>query len=312
MLIAAIASSFGVSLDMPGILRNSRFADMAQLCAAPVPQAGGDSLIALQSRGQSRPIVAICATEEDLHAFRNLAGQLPAGQPLYLLNCPVNPEGSVETIGKLAERAVRLIEGDSLSTRPYLLAGFCFAGIVAFETARQLDPLRRPDELLFFDVFRPGASGVAFQDPRGLLLKSVSAFSLRDLPSHLRFAAGLVRRRLRARSDAMTVAAGGDLAPSGDGGLLNWLERSAAMYQPDASAVPVTQFVSRDFEITTRVLDDPRLTWRPLCAAGFRVHEVPGAHGTLFQGRNAAALAEELLRVLDVDSRLNPPPRSLP
>lgn len=84
------------------------------------------------------------------------------------------------------------------------------------------------------------------------------------------------------------------------------------MYVPGESDVPVTQFVSRDFEITTRVFEDPRLAWRTLCTAGFRVHEVPGAHGTLFQGRNAQALAEELLRVLDVDSRLNVPPCSLP
>jgi hypothetical protein len=137
-----------------------------------------------------------------------------------------------------------------------------------------------------------------------LLRKSASAFALRELPSHLRFASDLVKRRLRARSDAMAVASGSDLAPAPEGGLLEWLERSAAMYQPEAmTTVPVTQFVSRDFEITTRVFEDPRLAWRPLCPAGFAVHEVPGAHGTLFQGHNAAALAETVLRVLGLDSR---------
>ncbi len=315
MLIAAIANSFGVSLELPDILRHSRLAAMAQLCETPASSPIGDSLIALQPRGHNRPIVALCSTEEDLHAFRNLAGFLPAAQPLYLLNCPVNPQASVETIESQANRAAALL-ARHLPARSYLLAGFCYAGVVAFETVRQLDPARRPEKLLFFDVFRPGSSALPLEDPRSLvdlLRKSASAFSLRELPSHWRFASDLVKRRLRARSDAMTVASGSELPPAPEGGLLEWLERSAAMYQPEEmSTVPVTQFVSRDFEITTRVFEDPRLAWRALCPAGFAVHEVPGAHGTLFQGHNAAALAESLLRVLGLDSRWSPPPGSLP
>jgi thioesterase domain-containing protein len=59
------------------------------------------------------------------------------------------------------------------------------------------------------------------------------------------------------------------------------------------------QFIAQEEPISTRVFEDPRLSWRDLCQGEFQVHYVRAAHNTLFSEPHAieiAAILRELLR----------------
>ena len=59
------------------------------------------------------------------------------------------------------------------------------------------------------------------------------------------------------------------------------------------------QFIAQQEPISTRVFEDPRLSWRDLCQGEFQVHHVRAAHHTLFSEPHAieiAAILRELFR----------------
>lgn len=303
-LITAISASFGVELTLPALLRTPVLCDLAKLCETSKPEMlqDADCIIPLQPRGAKTPILALCCTNEDLHAFRLLASHLPPSQPAFILNCRVHWPGPLETIECLADRARRLIDRE-FSSRPYILAGFCYAGVAAFEAARLLeDAASAPRRLILFDAFRPttltqpATLRKAFDLAR---FENAAAFwSPQQLRKALTFALQLIRRRWRARTDAMAVQSNAP-AEAGSATLLEWLERSAAMYRPASISVPVLQFVSKDTGMTTRLFDDPRLAWRPLCEAGFEVRQSPGSHSTLFTGEHLPDLSASLAAALE-------------
>jgi hypothetical protein len=70
------------------------------------------------------------------------------------------------------------------------------------------------------------------------------------------------------------------------------------MFEAKPAAVSVVQFLARDEKVSTRILEDARLSWRDLCGGDFEVHTVEGDHETLFLEPYAKGLAAELDRVL--------------
>jgi thioesterase domain-containing protein len=89
--------------------------------------------------------------------------------------------------------------------------------------------------------------------------------------------------------------------------MIGGLVRRSTMrtYKAVPAAFPVVQFIARQEQISARVLEDPRLSWRELCPAGFQVFEVGARHGNLFDQGSveeiAARLEEALRRVNTLD-----------
>jgi len=99
---------------------------------------GAKALVAVKPEGSMPPIFGVSGYGADAYYFVSLARHLDAEQPLM----SVDPKGldgsepldSVEALARFAIEEIRRYTPNG----PYLIAGHCTGGIVAFEVARQL------------------------------------------------------------------------------------------------------------------------------------------------------------------------------
>jgi thioesterase domain-containing protein len=186
---------------------------------------------------------------------------------------------TIETLASLVCESIRSARPQG----PYLLAGVCLGGLVAFEAAQQL--VAAGEEVRLVALFDTGAPGYPkVLRSRGRYWRQLreagrnGGIRPREVIEHLRTIARLIGIRTRARKDQ-------ELTPMGAASVVaedpDWSVRLARMYVPKPIAVPLIQFLAHDPNITTRVLDDPRLDWRDPCHAGFQAHQLTAPHGRL-------------------------------
>jgi thioesterase domain-containing protein len=138
-----------------------RFLRMAQAAAG---EAG--AIVPLQPRGTRAPVFAVPPHTGDVFAYRALAQALGEDQPFFALQPPGldgrrAPLDRVDALAAYFAREIRAAQAPG----PWIIAGYCMGGTVAFELAQQLlaggDPVAG---LVFF-----GAPHPAFFGPLSLL-----------------------------------------------------------------------------------------------------------------------------------------------
>lgn len=311
ILITLIHAGFGKEVSLGDLLRAPTVAELALLLAGDEPAAGSaatqsDSMLALRSRGARVPFFGIPAAGFDPLCFRQLALHLGDDQPFFALDNPVWAEGRMRTIEELATRACKLIR-DVQPTGPYVLGGYCFGGVVAFETARQLMSAGQKVQLVaLFDTARPGYPKLIWnpahlwrrmREPR-CAASMAASLEPRSALAHLVFGGTLIKRRAIAQLNRAIGRRGVAPLAVAETDVYGLMGRSASMYVPGPIGIPVVQFIAEDEPMTTRVLDDPRLAWRELCQGGFHVHHLPGTHNSALlrqYAEQAAAALNELL-----------------
>lgn len=97
------------------------------------------AVVPLEPRGTRTPVFAVAGHNGDVFCYRALARQLGDDQPFYGLEPPgldgrSQPLRRVEDLAAYFAEQVRTFQPNG----PYILAGFCAGGTVAFELARQL------------------------------------------------------------------------------------------------------------------------------------------------------------------------------
>jgi thioesterase domain-containing protein len=97
------------------------------------------AIVPLEGRGTRTPVFAVAGHNGDVFCYRALAQHLGDDQPFYGLEPPgldgrSEPLTRVEDLAAYFAEQVRVFQPHG----PYILAGFCAGGTVAFELARQL------------------------------------------------------------------------------------------------------------------------------------------------------------------------------
>ncbi len=161
--------------------------------------------VALQPMGSRIPVFCIPGADENPYYFRDLAKDLGQDQPFYVLR-DLRPEVergvySIEEHAAYYCRAVRSVRKHG----PYILAGHCYGGILAFETARQLVSMGEEMSLLaLFEVPTPGYPKIVrhwrsyFVQSKLMLsglVRGEDRMTWADLRSHARVLKGLVKRK---------------------------------------------------------------------------------------------------------------------
>ncbi len=164
------------SLDLPffrfleqGTIR-SLAEDIEAARAAPPTD---DLLVELQPKGTEPPLVCIPGHDAVALGYARLARLLGDRQPVYGLRTAAPRAGSEEwTIEEFAEAYAEAISA-RFGDAPVRLAGVCFGGVAAFETARRLASMgRTPSLLVLMDTINPdwraaaGAAGRAIAQVR--------------------------------------------------------------------------------------------------------------------------------------------------
>ena len=187
-LLALIHRELGFELPMAAFLRVPTIAGLAAAAdgrARPKVSAAEAGVLRFHETGERPPLFCISSQGDDAPCFRHLAARLGPKQPLYALPGPDGGDrlGEVEGTARRACAAIRGIRPSG----PYLLGGYCFGGIVAFEVARQLIAAGAEVPLMaLFDVPAPGhprfarALGRQARAPRPLAVPVVHYMAQRD------------------------------------------------------------------------------------------------------------------------------------
>ena len=97
------------------------------------------AIVPLERRGTRTPVFAVAGHNGDVFCYRSLAQHLGDDQPFFGLE-PPGLDGRSEPLRRVEDLAAYFAEQMRAfqPNGPYVLAGFCAGGTVAFELARQL------------------------------------------------------------------------------------------------------------------------------------------------------------------------------
>jgi len=316
-LILLIQQQFGKEFPFTALLRAPTIQRVAAILDSGESESddttddttsGWDAVFPLQIQGSLPPVFCLSPTLQGPYCYRHLSRHLGISQPFFVVRILPKEGERVPTIEELAGRAVQSIRATK-PQGPYVLAGYCFGGSIAFEAARQLQSMGEEVQMIvLFDTPAPGYPKVVrehrrnWRQLRDVLVgggSSNNRIGVREIISHLDTTSQMIKRKVLGKTERQIARYQlAVLAPPVET-VEKWQLRSACMYVAKPIDVPVAQFVAQDQAISTRILEDPRLAWRELCNGEFHLHWVSGSHGTLLgeaQAPEVARLISSLLR----------------
>jgi thioesterase domain-containing protein/acyl carrier protein len=260
-------------------------------------------LVAIQMQGARPPFFGIHGRDGNVLLFRKFSQILGKQQPFYGLQAqgldgrPIARK-SVEAIATYYLEEIRKIRPHG----PYLLGGYSFGGLVAYEIARHL---RAADEevalLMLFETDNPAQpmrvrswSRVLLQAVRrGITVSRILEF----LASRTR---GALSNDLTKWNEAFHRLMLGRAAKRGGNAAAELVDihvqmvhvRAFLAYKPLPYRGKVTLFRSFDQDSEYEMAED--LGWSAVAQDGVDVHYVPGTHLTVFSDENVSILAEKV------------------
>jgi amino acid adenylation domain-containing protein len=137
-VIEMISSQFGCNLPLSTFVNDATVERLASLVMLRENEIIREEscIVPLQSSGTRPPLFFVHAIGGGPLVFRELAENLGPNQPFYALRSTDvdRPDFRIEEMAEQYVRAIQTVQAQG----PYLLGGFSFGGIVAFEIASQL------------------------------------------------------------------------------------------------------------------------------------------------------------------------------
>ncbi len=306
-MLARVEAQFSRRVTLASLFRAPSIRGLARLLRSETREFDFRQMVKLQADGSRTPLIAINNTG----VYYLLAKRLGPQQPVTSLQVfdPSAPHGKLpDTLEQIATEYVNLIRRVHPSG-PYVLAGWCVAGALAFEIARQLNASQHQVSNVFLiDSWAPG-----YFARLPLLRRLIGTYSLRWQLAHadwLRFRSGQQTfsqfidqrpsvQKLRGvfgglsgrkpRSETAATAAGPE---SYDKWLLDYLQSTTNRYTPKHYAGRITLFRSK--QEPTGWMFDPLAGWGPYAGGGVELAMVEGNHFTMFQDPGAAQMAARM------------------
>ena len=252
---------------------------------------GHDRVLALRRSGSRAPLFCFTGSFRSPFDFRELARCLGPDRPVFVV-CNADPmeDGRLLPIEEHARRAVEAIQR-TRPQGPYLLAGHCFGGVVAFEAGRQLlERSQALNGLVLFDAETPGYPKIHRHWRRYLTggWKLAHAWTRGQRP----VTAEAVRDHVEALSVIVKRKTMNNAEPVLDPKSLHGIAMRA--YVPRPLPAPVIHFMASQPAASAQFLEDPRMGWRDVSPAGFEVRMVNTNHDLMLSGVHAEEIAKEL------------------
>jgi thioesterase domain-containing protein len=259
-------------------------------------------LIPLSNAGTGMPVIIIHGSDGEIHPLQALAARLGEGRPVLgirsqLFDSSMDPLLSIED---LARHYILDLDAFGLH-RPFLLLGYSFGGLVAFEIAQQLGVLGCPPGFLgVLDTWLPVSiqktaitfsAGKRFQTRVERLFRH--ARRMIAGPDRRRWFRETVISKFRVSVYLHLMRRGRDI-PRWFRDLNDLNLMMAARYQPRAYTGPMVLFAATEEHRDKRL--SPHLGWESI-NPGIRVVRLPGDHHDLVR-KNAPAVADIILNCL--------------
>jgi amino acid adenylation domain-containing protein len=260
-------------------------------------------LVAIQLQGTRPPLFAIHGRDGNVLIFRKFSQMLGKDQPFYGLQAQ-GLDGSPITRGSVESTAAYYLEQirEVQPVGPYLLGGYSFGGLVAFEIARQLRAAGEEIALLsLWETHNPARAPrvrswiqiVHQAIRRGITLDRVVQFLAGRTDGMLLDKLTRWNENFHKLKSGRAAKGGGQLSPE----LINLHvqmahERASLYYRPLPYSGKVTLF--RTLDQNSVYTADEDLGWSAVAQGGVDIHYVPGVHLTIFSEENVSVLAQKV------------------
>jgi non-ribosomal peptide synthetase component F/thioesterase domain-containing protein len=307
-MLARVEAKYGRRVTLGSLFRAPSIRGLARLLHSDVREFDFRQMVKLQADGANLPLIAINNTGVYYLVAKRMGPQQPVTS-LQVFDPAAKHETLPGTLEEIAAEYVKLIRRVH-PNGPYVLAGWCVAGALAFEIARQLTAQQQEVRSLFLiDSWVP-----RYFARQPWLRRWIGNYSLRcqlALADWRRFTSGqqtfndfINQRVIVQRIRALLALDGGHQAQTQRGGtgasadpenydkwLLEYLQATTLRYEPGAYPGRITLF--RSTQEPTGLLFDPFAGWAAF-AQGVDLELVEGNHFTIFQDPGATQMAARM------------------
>jgi thioesterase domain-containing protein/acyl-CoA synthetase (AMP-forming)/AMP-acid ligase II/acyl carrier protein len=304
-LFAQIEKAFHANLPLTTLFQAPTVEELARILrqselARPEFSRSGSYLIPLRLTSGFKPPLFLC---EFLNEYQHLIYYLDSKQSVYGLSQDkwTNNELSFNTIEEKAFHYLNEMKAVQ-AEGPYLLAGFCFGGVVAFEIAQQL--VAQGETVAFLALFDPSKpnANLSASNKRLTIFKKISdALLSNSLQQKIQKKTKKIYVRIAEKFETLKNKNFDDLLE-----LVNqeeyyhkkFWERvdQRNKYVPKVYPNQITIFRPK-YSHTGTI--EPGLDWADLAAGGLEIHEMDGDHYSIFQKPHVQVLAEKLKVCID-------------
>ncbi len=293
-LMTLVQQRFGrADLPLSALLEGPTIARLAR-ALSPIEPVSWSPLVPIQSGSAHLPFFCVHPAGGAVLCYADLARHLGSDQPFYSLQAQgltpgQQPQERIEEIAHFYLQAVRTLQPKG----PYLLGGWSFGGLVAYEMAQQLQALGQPVGLLaLLDTRVPDHAPVPDQSDAQLLIAlyqedlDLSATRLEDLDPEAQ-----LHYVLEQAKQAHLVPAGLDLERVRC--LLKVFrmnQQAAQVYVPQPYVGQATVFWTEQSCLGY----GPTLGWGALCQGGVATYPIAGTHLNLVRPPHVTVLAQRL------------------
>jgi surfactin family lipopeptide synthetase C len=304
-LMARIQQKFGKNLPLATLFQGATIEHLASSLRQQTDSPSWSTLIAIQPDGPKRPLFCVHPGGGTVLGYVDLARHLGSEQPFYGLESlglyeEQKSYARVEDMAAHYIKAMQVVQPQG----PYLLAGWCFGGLVAFEMAQQLQA--QSQEVSFLGLLDISTERVASEaldelelDDVAFLVKlvaqdiSLSVDHIRQLGSDEQLLYVIEKvRQLNLIPPDIGLAEARCLVQ-----ILKSHIGVAKAYIPQPYRGRATLF--RASEETAADSQDLTLGWEKLVNEGVDLHWVPGNHHTMVREPHVQVLAKQLRACLD-------------
>jgi amino acid adenylation domain-containing protein len=301
-LFAKIEQIWHKRLSWGILFESSTIAELAETIRQSVVVNEWSPLVLLKSGRSQPPLFCIHALGGTLFSYYDLVRQLGAERPIYGLQSrgidgKQQPFDRVEDMASYYIKSIQIIQPQG----PYLLMGYSFGGIVAFEIARQLAAQGElVDFLGLVDIRSPTLGKDRLSFPKWLNFH-VSKLQQLQLKDRVKYCLDKILYRLSIQTKGNTAGYKEVMArrlsafEMFEPELLNVLEanlQATKNYSPQAYPGRATLFWC---EYQSLYIDRyPDLGWGQLVTGGVDTVHIPGEHLSLMSEPHAGVLATKL------------------
>jgi amino acid adenylation domain-containing protein len=307
-LSASIERLFGLKLPLAAFLTAATIERQAELIRARGKHDEWPLLVPIRTGGSKRPLFCVHLADGNVLSYRDLARHLPLDQPLYGLQSRGldgigRPHTRIEDMARDYVSAMRGVQPQG----PYAICGWSFAGVVAFEIARQL--AHDGETVEFLGMFDTRARRSTVSARRMARRTTVHTRAL------LRGRKGLSYARRRLRTSRRV------LANMVWRSLMLWYGRGGWLPRRLRNVTQANKTARRDYVLQSYggrmtmfriprpdglASSDNTKGWREFVTGELDVHEVPGTHLTMVFEPHVQTLAATLTRCLEAARRAAP------
>jgi amino acid adenylation domain-containing protein len=308
-LFAEIERTFERRLPISTLFEAPTVGKLAQIIVrgSREPDAG---VVELQGRGRHPPLFVVHGVYGHVMDYRELVSRLGPDQPVYGFEAPSGSNGQpvLSTVEELAARYLRQMRVRQ-PVGPYFLCGYCWAGPLTFEMARQLRATGQEVALLaLIDSPYPGPhSGPLHRriGSQGMRIWRLITQNLTQLVALKPMAVpGFLWKRMMnigiritpVQAYRLSVRLGRPLLPVFRN-TRGALQHAGWSYRPRSYPGRITLFLATPPGAAS--VPDPNWGWSGVAAGGVESHQVFAEHVAIMQEPHVEALSVQLTACLE-------------